>query len=417
MRLYLRLIKESFFFAVQALVVNKLRTILSLLGVTMGIFSIITVFTLVDALENNIRSSVEDLGDDVVFIQKWPWGGGGGEYKWWEYVSRPKPSLSEFKILEKRVESADGSAFIVEFNKNLKYRNSSIENNRIHATSKHYNVVRNFEIEKGRYFSDAEFKNGTPLCIIGDYVVENLFGPIDPVGKTIKVGGIKVTVIGTFKREGESMIGFSTDDLVLVPLNFARSIVNIKSRFVEPWIMVKADEFSNNKKLKDELTGIMRSVRRLKPKEKVNFALNETGILSKGLGDFFGVVNKIGWIIGGFSLLVGGFSIANIMFVSVKERINIIGIQKALGAKNGFILFQFLSESVFLCLIGGTIGLILIYIGTILVTQFTEIDMTLSTSNISLGLLISTAIGLISGIIPAWSAARLDPVIAIRAKG
>lgn len=416
MKLYLRLFKESVLFALNALRVNKLRTFLSLLGITIGIFSIISVFTLVDTLENNVRNSVEDLGNKVIFVQKWPWQF-GGDYHWWDYMNRPHPKWQEQRIISERSELAEGSAFVVDFNRTVKYKNNSVENIVIEAASGEYNKVRNFTIEKGRYFSEAEFRNGKPICIIGALTAYDLFGPISPIGKTIKIGGMKANVVGVFKKEGESMIGFSMDEQVLIPINFARTIMNVNARQLNPMIMVKAKENVSNKELKDELIGIMRSARHLKPKEDQNFALNEISIISEGFNGFFGVINIIGWIIGAFSLIVGGFSIANIMFVSVKERINIIGIQKSLGAKNLFILFQFLSESVVLCLLGGGIGLLIIFIGTIALTHLADMEVFLSFGNMFLGVGISVFIGLLSGIIPAWSAAKLDPVIAIRAKG
>lgn len=416
MKLYLRLFKESVLFAIQALRVNKLRTALSLLGITIGIFAIISVFTLVDTLENNVRSSVEDLGNNVIFVQKWPWQF-GGEYHWWDYINRPLPKWQEQLIIEERSEYAEASAFIIDFFRTTKYKNNSVESTKIEAASTHYDKVRNFTVAQGRYFTEAEFRHGKALCLIGDLLAYDLFGPINPIGKTIKIGGKPVEVIGVFEKEGESMIGFSLDENALIPLNYARTIMNVNARQLGPTIMVKAKDGITNEALSDELTGIMRSARKLKPKQEQNFALNEISILSQGFNDFFGLINIIGWVIGTFSLIVGGFSIANIMFVSVKERINIIGIQKSLGAKNAFILFQFLSESVVLCILGGGIGLLTILVGAFITSIVADLEISLTLSNSLLGVGISVTIGLISGIIPAWSAAKMDPVIAIRAKG
>ena len=212
-------------------------------------------------------------------------------------------------------------------------------------------------------------------------------------------------------------MGESLDEQVVIPMNFGRKLVDLKKGSGNPSIMVKAKEDVSAAQLKDELKVLLRSVRRLKPKAPDNFAINEISLLSKAFDSLFGMINTIGFIIGLFSILVGGFSIANIMFVSVKERTNIIGIQKSLGAKNSFILFQFLTESVILCLIGGGVGLLIVFLGVLGVNQAIDMEVTISLKNISLGLFISVAIGLISGSLPAISASRMNPVDAIRSKG
>lgn len=413
MGVYLKLFKESVAFALNALATNKLRTILSLLGITIGIFSIISVFTLVDSLENKIRSSVEALGDNVIFVEKWPWKFDGG-YNWWDYIARPYPSPEERMVISDESINAGGVAYTCNFQRTVKFGSNSVEQTIIVGASEGYDKVRNFEINNGRYFTDKEITSGSNVCVLGDQIAIDLFGFTPSVGKTIKIAGRKVKVIGVFKREGESMIGFSLDPYVVVNLNYAKTMVNVQSKMVSPTIYVKAKEGVSNLALREELTGIMRAKRRLKPREKNDFALNEISIISEGLTGFFDAINLIGWIIGGFSILVGGFSIANIMFVSVRERTRIIGIQKALGAKNGFILFQFLSESVILSLIGGIIGLILIAIVAFAISQFTEFEVSMTINNITMGVGISVAIGILAGVIPAWGAAKKDPVEAIR---
>jgi putative ABC transport system permease protein len=413
MKIYLKLFKESVAFSLTALATNKLRTILSLLGITIGIFSIISVFTLVDSLELKIRSSVEDLGDNVIFVQKWPWKFGGA-YNWWDYMARPYPSPEEQVAIAEQSEYSGGSAYTCNFSRTVKFNRNSVEQTIIVGASKGYDKVRNFEVAQGRYFTEKEILSGNNTCVIGDQIAKDLFGVNPAIGKMIKIDGRKTRVIGVFKREGESMIGFSLDPYIVLTLNYARTMVNVKSRRVDPTIYVKAKEGIENAALKNELTGIMRAQRRLKPKEKNDFALNEISIISEGFDGFFGFIHVLGSVIGGFSIIVGAVSIANIMFVSVKERTKIIGIQKALGAKNGFILFQFLSESVILSLIGGLIGLILIAILATVVRFTTEYEVVLTFSNILLGISISVVIGIIAGVIPAWQAAKKDPVEAIR---
>ena len=413
--LYLRLFKESVLMAVNALVVNKLRTSLSLLGITIGIFAIISVFTAVDSLEINVRKSVEKLGNDVVFIQKWPWGGGESEYQWWNYIKRPNPKLKELAELQKKCKSAEAFAFTVSGNKTVKYRNNSVENANIVSVSHDYDKIISFDLVQGRYFSEAESGNGDNLALLGAAIAFNLFGPVDPVGRNIKLLGRSFNVIGVIKREGENMVGSSHDNEVLITINSVRKLLDIHKRHIEPVIMVKAKEGISTAQLKDELRGVLRSLRKLKPIADDDFALNETSIISNGLDEVFGVIGLAGWLIGGFSILVGGFGIANIMFVSVRERTGIIGIQKSLGARNNFILMQFLFESIMLCLIGGAAGLFGVLLLTALANSLIDMEFILTYSNIILGLSVSAAIGVVSGIVPAFSAARMDPVAAIRA--
>jgi len=412
--LFLKLFKESVLLALNSLVVNKLRTILSLLGITIGIFAIIAVFTVVDSLEMNVRSSVASWGDDVIFIQKWPWGGGEKEYAWWEYMQRPVTQFRELTEVQKRCNTAEAVAFMISTRKTIKFRNSSIENAEIIAVSHDYDKIFSFELGEGRYFSESESNSGKNIAVIGYAIAVNLFDKLNPIGRQIKAIGKNFEVIGVFKKEGESMLGSSHDTQVLITVNSVRKLLDMNSNSLNSTILIKAKEGVSNEQLKDDLIGVLRSVRKLKPLADNNFALNETSIISSALDSVFSVIGLAGWIIGGFSILVGGFGIANIMFVSVKERTGIIGIQKALGAKNYFILLQFLFEAIILCLIGGSIGLLIIYVGTLIVNNMIDMEFVLTWSNIILGLTVSAFIGVISGFVPAYAAAKLDPVVAIR---
>jgi putative ABC transport system permease protein len=410
----LTLLKESIVFAWGALVANKLRTFLSLLGITIGIFAIITVFTIVDSLERNIRGSVQSLGDNVVFVMKWPWTF-GPDYPWWKYMNRPVPEYSELAEVQRKAKSIDAIGFRIGTRKVLKHNNNTIENALVSGWSYGYGQVKSFEIVDGRYFREDEAEGGYNVVMLGHTLVEGLFPNNEyPIGKTIKVAGRNCKIIGLFKKEGESMLGNSMDNQAVVPYNFARLFMDVKSENSDPFIAAKAKPGVTNAQLKDELTGIMRSIRGLKPLADDDFALNETNLLSKNFDGLFDIVGIAGAIIGGFSILVGGFGIANIMFVSVRERTNIIGIQKSLGAKNYFILAQFLFEAVFLSLMGGIIGLLLIYGLTLAAGGVIDMEITLTRSNIILGLTISVLIGIISGFIPAYGASQLDPVEAIR---
>lgn len=414
MVLVFRLIGESFRFAWDALRQNKLRTSLSLLGITIGIFIIIGVFTLVDALRNQIQSSVDKLGSNTLFVQKWPWIF-SDSFPWWRYVNRPQPSYRDYLALKERMESAKGVCFEISASgRTIKYRSGSVEGANINAATQEYDQTWNLEFENGRYFTENESKSGTPVCVLGAEISEGLFGGDDPIGKQIKLMGRRVTVVGVFKKEGEDMMGMSQDKNVLIPMSFAKGIFDINNERYNPQITVRGKENISLEEVESELQGQMRAIRRISPGQEDDFSLNKTTMLSNQLDLMFDGINIGGWIIGGFSILVGGFGIANIMFVSVKERTNIIGIQKSLGAKNYFILLQFIFEAVVLCLMGGLCGLAIVYIGVLIVSAATDFKVALYLGNIMLGIGVSVGIGIISGFWPAYSASRLDPVEAIR---
>ncbi len=417
MILFIKLIRESAMFAITSVLANKLRTMLTLLGITIGIFAIISVFSVVDSLERQIRNSIAALGDNVVYIQKWPWGGFDGVYHWWDYMGRPVPQLSELDEIQRRAGSVEAAAFIANTTRRVEYVNTSINNVTLVGVSADYDQVRNFDLHEGRYFTAMESAAGRNVAIIGFELATNLFANVDPIGKSVKVFGQNAVIIGVFQKEGMGGFGESVDSQMIVPVSYLSQFINVNQERFGPMIMAKGRPGISNEEMIDDLTGVMRAIRRLPPLADSNFALNETSLLSEGFDSLFRIINMAGWIIGGFSILVGGFGIANIMFVSVRERTSIIGIQKALGAKNYFILWQFLFEAVMLSLMGGAVGLLLVFTGTAIVSSVFDIDFLLSASNILLGINVSAIIGLVSGFVPAWSAARLDPVVAIRSTG
>lgn len=410
----IRQVFESFRFAWQALRSNLLRTTLSLLGVTIGIFAIIAVFTLVDSLERNIRTSLSFIGDKVVYVEKWPWSF-GSEYQWWKFFQRPETNYKEYRFLSERLENAQAVvAMDFKGRVTVKQGNNSMSS-LIQGITLDYNKISDVPVEQGRYFTQQEIDVARNVAIIGSDVAENLFPNREAVGQSFKLNNSNFTVIGVQRKKGESIlnVGGNPDTKCIIPFGaFAKMFHSVKPDIS---IAIKGyDEDEGLLELESEIRGLMRTRRGLRPTQDDSFAINRPEALATAISGIFVVLSLAGWVIGGFSILIGGFGIANIMFVSVKERTNVIGIQKSLGAKNYFILFQFLFEAVLLSLVGGLGGILLVYLLTFL--QLGSLELQLTAANISLGLGVSSIIGILSGIIPAFSAARLDPVIAIRAK-
>jgi len=411
----LRQIIESFRFATNALKVNLLRTTLSLLGVTIGIFAIIAVFTVVDSLERSIKDSFSFLGANILYVEKWPYGL-GGEYPWWKYMKRPPVDVSEFEFLNEHVTYMKSSTIYATRGGSLiKYENSSINNVSLCGATYGYNDVFDLDIVQGRFFTQQEADGARNVAVIGADIVAALFPLTDPIGKEIKIRGLKYVVIGTIKKEGESMLGFSSNDKACyVPYKSFQKLYYTGGMFgINPSIAIKGlEEDAGLAELESQVTGLMRAKRGLKPLEEDSFALNRPESITNFLTEIFKVISLAGWVIGGFSILVGGFGIANIMFVSVKERTNLIGIQKSIGAKNYFILLQFLFESVFLSVIGGGVGIFLVYLLTFI--PLGTFVIVLTAKNILIGLGVASIVGTVAGIVPAAIASKMDPVTAIR---
>lgn len=407
---------ESIGFALGALRANLLRTLLSLLGVTVGIFAIIAVFTLVDSLELNIRQSMSFFGDKVLYVQKWPWIF-EENYPWYRYVNRPVASVSDYRFLEKNLVNAEAvTLYASKRDRVVKRENNSISGINVQGITFPFNQVNDVRLSEGRYFSQGELDRNRQLAIIGDDMAKALFPNQTPIGQTITIKGKKFNVLGVMAHQGVNLIGLpSNDETCMIPYSTFTTMYRIKNGWIEPVIAIKG--MSSDKKLQyleGEVRGMLRSRRGLKSFEEDNFAVNRPELIASAITGIFDAVGLAGAIIGSFSILVGGFGIANIMFVSVKERTNQIGIQKSLGARNSFILNQFLFEAVFLSLIGGVAGLILVSFLTFIPSSIFEIVIT--ANNVLTGLTLSIGIGLIAGIAPALAAARLNPVDAIRSK-
>jgi putative ABC transport system permease protein len=414
MIIYLRVLRESFNFAINALTTNKLRTFLSLLGVTIGIFSIIAVLAAVDSLKNEINDSISSLDNSTIIIMRFNFG--PSDVPRWKSEQFPDVSYEEYQYIKRNVPNTKAVSFTLNVPRTaIKYEENSISNVDVGAITHEYYDIESLQIAEGRFFNEAESNSGTPVIVLGDEIAKTLFSSSSPLGKKIRLYGRKFTVIGVLKKEGSGLFGESKDTTVLLPVNMARKIFGDNNKSTFPQIIVKPEKGIDNEGYIADLTQKIRMARGLKPDDINDFFINQLKGFKDVIDDITGTMNGIGWVISGFSLLVGGFGIANIMFVSVKERTNLIGIQKSLGAKNKFILFQFLFEAVILSIIGGLIGLILVFVVSVMASSFSgDFNFVLSPWNMFLGTAISAVIGLISGIIPAISASKLDPVEAIR---
>lgn len=407
---------SSFVQALQELRTNKLRTFLSLLGISIGIFCIIAVLTVLDSMEKSIRDGMESLGSDVLYINRKPWIPEEGEYKWWEYLQRPPMSLLEMRELEREVPGVLYAAIADRTSTTVKHRDNELEGVSAYGVSSNFDKLQNVDISEGRYLSDAELNAGSQVAVIGHDVADQLFGATDPVGKIIFFKGKGFQIIGVIKKSGQNMAGFDFDNGVIFSYAVGSSLKDMRSLDWnnDPLVMLKAKPKVPLDELKDEVTGQLRALRRIRPEGKNNFSINQLSQVNERLGAVFKVVDVIGGIIGGFSLLVGAFGIANIMFVTVKERTRVIGLKKAIGAKRSVILAEFLIEAIILCLIGGLIGILIVFLLSLLLTYGVDFEVMLTFRNFFIGIFISALVGVIAGIIPARRAAKLDPVVAIR---
>ena len=362
-------------------------------------------------------SGLSELGSGTVYIEKFPWNDGDWENNYFKYIKRPDPDLDDFEVVKRKSKLADKVSYSVfSGGKTVKYKSNSLADAFIKGSSFDFQSIQNLEFVKGRHFTLSEHSSGSNKVILGNECAKALFQNLDPIGKEIKLAGQNYTVIGVLKEEGDNEFNFMNfDDVIWVSLTNARRFLNIKDgKGVGESLVVKGKQGVDNEELKAELTGILRPHRGLKPREKDNFSLMELSSLNAVLEGIFGTLNAVGFVIGIFALIVGMFSVANIMFVSVKERTNIIGIKKAIGAQRGIILLEFLVEAIVLCLIGGLIGLAFSYLMILFISNVLDFAMIMTLRNAITGIVISILVGIISGIIPAFLAARLDPVVAIR---
>jgi len=415
MKAVLQLIQFSFIQAIQELRVNRLRTTLSLLGISIGIFCIIAVLTVLDSMERNIRKEVATLGSDVVYMNRWPWMDEGGEYKWWDFLRRPSMGVKELKAVNGLPHVQFATLCFSENNLTIKNNQNELSGVNVYAVMPYFENTQNLEIVRGRYFSTTELEAGTACGVLGDKLYNELFpSQLNPIGTYVFYHGKKIKIIGLLKKMGQSMSGFDFDNGMLVPYYVTSSMLDLKSLQYDPMLIVKASNEKSLEEMTYELTGVLRAVRKVKPTEANNFAINKLSQISDRLDTIFATINVVGFVIGGFSLIVGAFGIANIMFVTVKERTKMIGLKKAIGAPAATILMEFLTEAVILCLLGGLFGIISVFLLSLLATYLADFEMVLTLKNIGIGTSISLLVGVLAGYIPAKKAAALNPVEAIR---
>lgn len=415
MRRTIEIVFSSFLMAIQELWKNKLRTFLSLFGITIGIFCIIGVLATVNSLEHNIQNEVKSLGNNTIYIDKWDYSAGGGpDYPWWKYVKRPSPKYDEIKEIKERTPSARFVAFNLSSSDNIQYEGNTLSGVHIYGCSEEYKDIQPLDIAYGRFMTDAEFDRGSPVIVIGNEVAEKLFGsPERAIGKYVFAKNKRMQVVGVIKKQGKSIIGgWDYDVSIILCYKFARNVMD--ERRSDPVIMVQGKENLSSKALKDDLGGTMRAIHKLSPTQEDDFALNDINDFSDAISQAFVSINIGGWAIATLSLIVGMFGVANIMFVTVRERTGQIGLKKAIGAKSRIILTEFLLESAFLCIIGGLIGLTLVFVLTKILSGVFNFPIFISSNNMFLAIGICIFVGILAGFIPARQAANMDPVVAIR---
>jgi putative ABC transport system permease protein len=415
MRRLFEIAGSSFRMAIQELWKNKLRTLLSLLGIAFGIFCIIGVLATVQSLERNLQNEIKSLGSNTIYIDKWDYSAGdGGDFPWWKFIKRPSPRIEELQAIKSRTPTAKFASFVISANDKVQVADNVLSGVNIYGVTPEYQSIQAIDYAFGRSLIESEFDYGSNSTVIGYEIAEKLFGTAErAVAKTLTVRGKRCIIIGVIKKQGKQMIGgWNFDQSIILPYRFARTIMD--ERRSDPVILVQALPGIGTKALADDLRGVMRSVRKLSPREEDNFSLNDINDFSEVMSKAFVSVNIGGWAIAVLSLVVGMFGVANIMFVTVKERTPQIGLKKAIGAKNGVILSEFLLESAFLCIIGGAMGIILVYILTTIISILAEFPIAVSASLLALAVVICIIVGLLAGIIPAWRASRLNPVTAIR---
>ncbi|MFK7972982.1 MAG: ABC transporter permease [Bacteroidia bacterium] len=410
---------EGISIALKAIFSNRLRSFLTMLGVAIGIFLTTTVLSLVSSLETSLTSNLSALGNTTVFVHNLPWADPNANYRYL-MKTRPQVSYRDYARLEKDLDNVTGVVFDVSVGgQSVKYKGISASYVAIVGTTADMPFVKEVDLREGRHFTSLEFQKGRYVCLLGYDIWKTLFDDKLAVGKQVRIAGKRFTVAGVMAKRGVSFGGPGEDGSVYIPYKAADKIYNIDSRRLGKVITIKANSYEELPYVENEIKGLIRAERGLKPQVEDNFSINKQEMLMKAFGGFFGVMNASGLVMTVFSLIIGLFSIALIMYISVKERTKEIGIQKALGAKNSFILFQFLTESILICIAGGLFGLLLVigfttWIQNLIDSNELPFSVIIGQFELLLCVYLSIGTGVLAGIIPASIASRMDPVIAIR---
>lgn len=412
----LAIIWTSFKMALQEFRSNKLRTFLSLLGITFGIFCIISVLSTISSMQMAVNKDLKALGNKVIYIDKWQYTP-GPDYPWWKYVKRPTPKFEELALLKAKVPQAAHISFEMETQDKVEFGDNILTGVSYYGNTEDFDKIQQVTIGAGRYFQQADFDHGTSLVVLGYRIAERLFNrPDKALGQIVKLKGDKqAIVIGVIEKQGQSLIGgWDYDNSILLTYAFIKQMLREENG--QPKLLAQAGPNITTEALSSELRGAMRSIRKLSPTQEDNFALNNIDNFSKFFDPIFRGMNIGGWAIAALSLVVGMFGVANIMFVTVRERTSQIGLKKAIGAKRGMILTEFLLESAFLCVIGGVIGMVAVFALTLIISTMLSFQVVIPLNIILLAVTICLFTGVASGIIPAFVAARMDPVVAIRSQ-
>ena len=415
MRVLVRTIVSSLAQAWGQLTGNKLRTFLSLLGVGIGIFCIVAVQAAVNSLEDDVKASLSNLGDETFYVNRFPWAF-DPEYPWWKYVKRPEPTLDEYVAVRERLGERGTAGFFVRAGrKTLKWRDNSVEGVALYAGTIEMPEFFGFELAEGRAFTPGEVARGADVVVLGADAAAELFGAVSGVGREVRLIGRKVRVIGVTVKKGEGGPRIvDEDEGAFVPYAFAAKSLNLRSNVYGGTLMVAPTAGATKRLVRDEVTLTLRAERRLRPAEEDDFAFNNISVFTSFLDAIFSVLNRVGFVVGAFAIFVGGFSVANIMFVSVRERTGLIGVKMALGAARPVILLEFLIESIALCAVGGVMGLGLVLATILGLNTVLPWAIALGPYEVALGVGLAVGIGVLAGVVPAWLASRMDPVAAIR---
>ncbi len=411
---FARIFSNSIGQAFSELRANKLRSALSLLGITIGIFCIVAVLTVLESMQNNIRKEVASLGSDVLYVGRWPWTDDNGVYKWWEFMNRPSMTLAEFRAVKEGTSSVAAVALVFGSSISSLHRGAEqVEGGAAYGVTSGFDQLQSIEVAQGRYLTASEIDGGVSAMVIGRKIYEALFpGNTAAIDEVLPFNGKRYHIVGVLKKEGQNAAGFDFDNAVIYP--YLSTTLDVRSLNYDPLLIIKAREGASVSDMEIEVSGALRRARKVPPGQPDNFSINQLKQISEKLNSLFGVINGVGWLIGGFSLIVGLFGIANIMFVTVKERTRFIGLKKAVGAQSIEILTEFLTEAVVLCLLGGIAGLMLVWVLALVMTKVADFPVALSLKNIFIGFGVSTLVGLLAGFVPARRAARMNPVVAIR---